>query len=438
MPLLPGAPLPSGWIWPFDLRSAASVFSPLAVVRPIDVSRLAPYQNRGPCAPGEVAPGIWFAPDCSLGRTKRLSGSAAVPMRKPGPPASGLPAAADLRANGLDGPVKYQQMVGICWAFALSTAMDNALRRAGRQEVIAPLHVESSGVWDDLWRKGRSERDITLESMWPYDPVKGCKLNESESEVWCDQAYHVKHGSWRSDPALVAEVEHANRTGAFRITKVEQLAKGDADQIAAALAQGQAVWVAFEYNRQAWGAIGTADPVIPDYTEEQGGHAVVAVGYRSAGPVRQFLLHNSWSSEWRERGYAWISEAMVRAHATEAFTLEVSAGANAPPPPPPPPAASTQPPWPFPVPFPGQGGAPPSSECPKGQARDLVLGDCTATCSSGSPAAARLCPAASPATGGPAQPSGGCPAGQVADWLTRACAPQCANGLPRVGGRCLP
>lgn len=63
MTLLPGAPLPSGWIWPFNLRNAAGFFTPLANVRPIDVSRLVAYRGSGPCSPAEVAPGIWFAPD---------------------------------------------------------------------------------------------------------------------------------------------------------------------------------------------------------------------------------------------------------------------------------------------------------------------------------------------------------------------------------------
>jgi hypothetical protein len=384
MSLLPGAPLPTGWIWPFDLGHAAAFFTPPANVRPLDVSRLLAYQGSGPCSPAEVAPGIWFAPDC--GR-QRVAGSPNVPVKSFGMSLSELPPSVDLRATGLDGPIKYQQMVGVCWSFALSTVMDNALRRAGHQEIIAPLHVLSSGVWDDLWAKGKSDRDLTLEPRWPYDPVKACKLNEAKSEIWCEQAYHVPHGSWRSDPALVAEVEQANRTGVFHITKVEQLKPNDPDQIAATLAQGQAVYVSFEYNSTAWGKIGNSDPVIPDYTQEEGGHAVVAVGYRGIGPARQFLLHNSWSNEWRDGGYAWISDAMVRAHAKDAFTVEVHVdwtGGTTPPPA----TTGTATGWPFPVPIPGLpggGGGSTASDCGAGMARDVILGTCAKVCPGGSP-----------------------------------------------------
>ncbi|HQP36076.1 MAG TPA: C1 family peptidase [Polyangiaceae bacterium] len=434
MSLVPGSPLPAGWIWPFDVRNVVTVFNPLALVRPLDVARLLPYQGQGSCAPAEVAPSVWFSPDCGFTQAHRITGSQGVPAKALSGSMLALPAAVDLRASGLDGPVKYQQMVGVCWSFALSTLMDNALRRAGRTEVMSPMHVLSSSVWDDLWQKGRSERNITLESVWPYDPVKACKLNESASEVWCDQAYHVQHGSWRSDPVIVAERERANLSGAFHFTRVEQLQPSNTDQLAAVIAQGQAVYLSFQYNRQAWGAIGDSNPVIPDYVEEQGGHAVVGVGYRQAGPVRQFLLHNSWSPEWREGGYAWISEAMIRAHVRDAFVVElnVSGGGVTPAP-----ATTGTVPWPFPFPMPGGWGPPPTSDCPSGQARDVVFGTCVAACPAGIPPVAGICAMASPG-GTQGTPPSGCPAGQVVDWLTQTCSPQCKNGLPPIGGQCLP
>ncbi len=437
LPTIPGSPLPAGWIWPFDAKSIAAMFASPTVVRPIDVSRLLAYGGSGPCAPAQVAPGVWFSPDCGFTQQRRIAGSPGVPYKSLSGLPSNLPPVVDFRTNGMDGPVKYQQMVGVCWAFALSTAMDNAIRRAGRSEVVAPMHVLASSTWDDIWQKGKSDRELTLEQVWPYDPVKACKLTESKSEVWCEQAYHVQPGSWRSDPALVAEVENANRSGAFHIAKVEQLKPSDTDQLAAVLAQGQAVYLSFEYNKQAWGAIGDSNPVIPDYSAEEGGHAVVAVGYRYAGPARQFLLHNSWGPEWREGGYAWISDTMVRAHVKDAFALEVKAAANGgevKPPPVPGPGGAL--PWPFPFPMPG-GGAPPSSDCPAGQARDVIFGACVASCAGGVPPVAGIC-ATGPGSGGQGTPPSGCPAGQVLDWLTRACSPQCKNGLPPVGGMCMP
>jgi len=310
---------------------------------------------------------VWFAPDCGVTDKMRLAESSAIKVKAYSAPSSPLPAWLTCAQKSLDGPVKYQQMVGVCWAFAISTVMDNALRRAGRQEVIAPMHVLSSCVWNELWQKGKSDSKIILEPRWPYDPVKACKLNGSESEIWYEQAYHVQRGSWRSDPALVAEVAKAKRTGVFNVTKAERIEAGDADQLAAALAQDQAIYASFQYNQKAWGSTSDGGRVIPDHVEEQGGHAVLVVGYRYVGSTRQFLLQNSWSSKWREQGYAWISEAMVRAHMTDALTLEVDvkgAGAATPPPP-----VAVVPVWPFPMPA---GTAAQPSGCPCGQTRDIV------------------------------------------------------------------
>ncbi|MFO0570155.1 MAG: C1 family peptidase [Polyangiaceae bacterium] len=365
---------------------------------------------------------MWTAPDCSSAATQPLSQSPFVSKRLRGADIA-LPAQVDLRAGGLDGPVKNQQMVGVCWAFAISTVMDNALLRNGRQDVVAPLHVVASNTWNDIWRKGRSESALTVEPSWPYDPVKGCKLNEAKSEIWCGEAYHVTPGSWRSDASLVAEVNRAQRTGVHRISRVEtiQVRPADTNHIASALASRQAVFASFDYNRTAWSEFGSGGPVIPDYEKTDGAHAVVLVGYRTTEQGRQFLIHNSWGTEWRAGGYAWISEAMVQRHLRDAFTADVaSTGAVPQVEPKPPPTAE--------------------SSCPEGQARDTVFGWCAPKCANGAGATAMLCP---PATGSPnaSSPSAGassCPTGQVRDWLGGQCANTCRNGLPPVAGICLP
>lgn len=373
----------------------------------------------GPCGPMQVAPGVWVAPDCSAPRpTMRTSPFVGRPARVKSLQGS-LPAEVDLRRSGLDGPIKNQEMVGICWSFAVSTVMDNAIRRAGRREVIAPLHVVSSKVWTDIWGKGRSSRDLTVEPSWPYNPVKGCKLNEAKSEVWCENAYGVKPGSWRSDPELVTEIERANRSGAFRISGVEALSArpGNPEQIASVVAAGQAVYASFDYSQRAWADTGSSGAVIPDYAETDGGHAVVIVGYRPGPTGRQFLLHNSWGPRWRDGGYAWISEAMVRAHLLDAFTVEVA------------PSAGTPSGAPDPVtPAPNVDAA-----CPAGQGRDGVFGWCAPLCADGAAPHAMLCRAGG--ASGTGSPS--CAAGQSRDWISGTCRNACPSRLPPVGGICV-
>src|SRR5262245_9605647 len=56
---------------------AAGYVSPFSVVRfpPIDLSRIVPAAGSGPCAPVEVAPAVWIAPDCSEAMAQRLTSS---------------------------------------------------------------------------------------------------------------------------------------------------------------------------------------------------------------------------------------------------------------------------------------------------------------------------------------------------------------------------
>lgn len=432
------SPLPQGWIWPVanvDPRSLLSTISSLTRLRPIDVASLAPFRGVDPCAPIEVAKNVWIAPECGAHPSFALSN--AIPFRTTAQPTN-LPDSVDLSSQGLDGPIKNQQSVGVCWTFALSNAMENALLRSGRREEIAPLHILSAGIWDELFSKGRGSRAITTEPSWPYDPVKACELNEAKSEIWCGQAYHVRPGSWREDPALVAEKQEADRRGFATISRFEKLhtGPGTTDALAGILAAGQTIFAQFDINCRAWqgvdcnAAVGAElrDPVIPDYATPSGsGHAVTLVGYRWSNGVRQFRIHNSWGPTWRDGGYAWISDAMVQRFLRDAATLEVAIGGAAPSPVPP-------------VPPPPQAGA-----CPQGQLPDTVLRICTPQCANGTPTTATLCGATLPSPAGPSPSlppslplpgSLACPDGQLLDVGTGACAARCPSGLPQVSGAC--
>jgi hypothetical protein len=262
-------------------------------------------------------------------------------------------------------------MVGVCWSFALSTMMENAVRRAGGRDVVAPLHVLAADTWNQLWSKGRGDRDLALESSWRYEAPKACKLSESGSEVWCGEAYSVVPGSWRSDPNLVAEAARANTSGVYRISRVETLSarSGSSDQIARVLATGQSVFMNIAIDRNAWASIAGQDSTISDYATANAYHAVVLVGYRPANGGRQFLVHNSWGPSWRDGGYAWVSDQTIQRHARDLFTLEISA------------RTSTKPIEPTPA----------SAECPAGEAPDLLLHWCTPRCPDGAPTTAMLC-----------------------------------------------
>ena len=329
-------PLPPGWAWPFNpaviARQAPTVY------RPINVASLRAARAQTPpgaCAPFEVAPSVWVTPLCTalgIGRSVRGrslqgapgAGSERVRIR----PRAELPQAIDLRTLGLEGPVKDQQAAPVCWSFAFSSIMENALRRAGRGEVVAPLHLVSHDEWREVTRTGAGH-GTALEPTWPYDPHKACELdrgtNDSRS---CETAYGIQRGSWQSDPIVVGELGRAEASNAFKISAIAPLqdSPGNPDEVASVLATGQAVYAELDINMSAW-SVWRQGPgaTIADWEPDGvGGHAVTLSGYFTANGMRSFLLHNSWGASWGDGGYAWISEQMLRDRLRDAWTITLS------------------------------------------------------------------------------------------------------------------
>lgn len=406
----PGSRLPSGWEWPNQAAPAqqpAMVARPMGrVIRPFDAARLrARVKKTKGCKPMELGPGKWVMPDCSQKPLMALSPTIAPRNRMN--LQGGAPDSVDLRAMGLDGPVKDQEQVGVCWAFTISTLMENSLRRAGKPDVVSPLHIVAEDAWDDLHMKGRTDGRMVTEQAWPYDPAKACKLKETPKDVWCEDAYHVQQGSWRQDPGLAAEKDRANQMGVYPITKIQKLQNPRSfDELAEVLASGQAIYMSFNIDSQVWSK--PAGGIIPDYQgRDDYRHAVAAVGYRST-PQRQLLIHNSWGADWGAGGYAWVSEAMVNQEVNDAFVIEVEGGGG---------GGMGIPGLPG-LSIPGVGPV----QLP--QIPGLPWPNMPGQTGGGT-------------TPAPA-PSGGCAAGQVVDLVSRACVAPCPNGMPPAGGFCLP
>jgi hypothetical protein len=425
------------------------------VFRPINLAALQGLLGTR-CAPREVAPGEYATLDCGVSRW--VSRAIAYLPRLSlvtGP----LPASVDHRASGTEGPIKSQGAVGACTAFSLSSTMDNAVRRMGRGDVIAALHVWSRYGIPEMGTAGDENVDktLTLEATWPYDPAKACKLDREPFDS-CGRAYGVTPGSAGGDPALQAEKTAADGQGRYRLAAVERLHSRPADinEMAAILAGGDDVWASFSVDGNAWSSSSLRGNVIPDYTPDgPEGHAVSLSGYRTlADGTRQFLIHNSWGTRWGEQGYGWISEAMVSQYLRAAYKIKV--------------VDASSPMGPLP---------PPSSDgCGAGRVKDLVLGTCVAVCASGSAPAAGVCLPSMPGFPAPGQPAptaplptgpfpfplppglklppgfpqlgppgppapapaSACPAGQAPDLMTGECMGLCPGGHPAMGGMCLP
>ncbi len=307
-PLLPGLPAPA---------------LPAGVARaglPVDLlSGGAPWQATAGACGGGLARVVLGA-----GRTLALPCDLPLPPGTPAPRLpivrGPLPPATDLRALGLTGRVKDQAQVGVCGYFAISSAIENALRRAGVRDEIAPMHVISSDAWDDLFQRP-STRYLAPESALPYDPAAACQLGPEADEGECSRNYGVAYGSWRSNPGLSAAVARADARGAYAGALAGRLS-GDLDEIAGEIARGRAVYAALTIDGDAWGGGAVAGGAIAEHPRTSSSHAVVLVAYQMTPGGRFFLLQNSWGADWGRGGYAWISDANVKRNFKNAFLVD--------------------------------------------------------------------------------------------------------------------
>lgn len=271
------------------------------------------------CAPIEVAPGVMMPIPCITNLPRPpIDAPDAGPVL---PAPAFVPLAIDLRTQNLVGPVKDQAQVGVCWSFAISTVLENSLRRQGRADVIAPLHVIAADTWTGIWARGSKEA-LASESSWPYEPRKACELTNNDDD--CGRTYGVRPGSWRSDPVLASEREHARSLGVARAGQARVLKGDPISQIVTALASGRAVYASVGIDGSAWDFRGARNGVLAPYgSETRGGHAVSIIGYRTLG-ARQFLIQNSWGKTWGDGGHVWITEPELRKHLHDAFVLDAS------------------------------------------------------------------------------------------------------------------
>lgn len=278
-----------------------------------------------PCPLPGLPPEVTSRIDCSAMR-RTASAVAYAPRQVV---AAALPPTVDLRAQGLSGPIKDQDQVGACSGFAMSSVLDNTLRRTGRGDVIAPLHVFATytgGSLDDLVGK-----PFTVEPVLPYHPPTACRFSRSASQSSsCGSYYGVTPGSAYGDPALLSARARADASGAVRIDALEYLeAPFDFDQFSALLADGEAVWLSMRWNVPLLSdPTSTASGYLPWYPPESTDslHAVTLEGYRWGGYGREFLIKNSWGQKFGDHGFVWVPESMMRTHLEFAYRVRSSLG----------------------------------------------------------------------------------------------------------------
>jgi C1A family cysteine protease len=209
-------------------------------------------------------------------------------------------------------PIRDQGNRGTCLAFAVTSLHE--VHRAGRAPVDEDLAVEAL-YWgckqiDGDWSTGTSFQSASaallrwgqpIETVWPYDPNR---LDGTPYQA-------------PITPSNVDWFQAELRSEAATSANVRTLLASNLP-----VALGITLYPSF-YRPSNSGHI--ADPLPGE--PKKGRHAVVAVGY-DAGRI---LVRNSWGNYWGLSGYGWISNSYVDSHATDVWTLVVSAGTLTPP-----------------------------------------------------------------------------------------------------------
>jgi hypothetical protein len=338
----------------------------------MNYEQLRPLIGQLPCPLPGLPPDLAKLVDCSVLRP--ISNST---QYQPVPvPAGELPASVDHRQQGLVGAVRDQGEVGSCTSNAVASLIET-YTRVRRLNALPASALHIFAIYERTNVAGAREDDVgnllkvpgvTTESVWPYDPVKACRIALGEAASGCGAPYHVQEGSGYTDPVLIAERQRADAAPAYRVTSIEAMADGPErdKQIMKLLAAGEAIFLGVDMATNWTSAAGIHGvDVLPQPQGYYGSHALLAQGYRSTPTGTQFLVQNSWGTGWGQNGYVWIPEDVFKARLRFAYRYKVALTTDPPggtpvPAPQNPPNAQVQPaPTPGPAPVAGQ-------TCPQG------------------------------------------------------------------------
>lgn len=312
----PTAPLPA----PAQLPTLPPVLGSAGL------AMLAAARNAIPCPMPGLPPEVAALIDCSA---IRIASNSVEYVPRVFSTAT-LPGTVDHRATGLVGPVKSQNPVGACAGFAISSVMDNAIRRRGRGDVVSPMHVFATYTRENDMGALRG-KSMTTDPVWPFNPATACRLANPVHGGYCQSQLGIAPGSGQGDPMLLGERARADSMGAFRIDVLEFIEKSEVDQLALLVAEGEAVWIALAFDQEAWKHKNVQSGYLPWYPPQDGlGHAVVLQGYRMGPTGREFLFQNSWGTDWGMGGYLWIPESMLRSHLLHGYRVRVTDAGAAP------------------------------------------------------------------------------------------------------------
>jgi hypothetical protein len=285
-----------------------------------------------------------------------------------------LPAMADHRFDGTEGPARDQGQAPACTAFATATAVDHALIRwSGKATPTSTMLI---------WSRYHSpfvETSLSSNIGQAVGPEQGFPFDAREAAGWvpcADMPAGSKSPCGKAvDDARLRAIEAAP---IGELTEVEYLATPpDISVLTAKIAAGQDIIVGMEVP-DAFVPKGRAGArYVPNYAKSGGrdaGHAMVLAGYVHFPHGTYFLAHNSWGPRWGDGGYAWIHEATLTAWVREVIALDAEPVDRDP------------------------AGRPRrtrgTTSCAAGYVPDSIRATCTRPCPDGSPRHDDVCPVA--------------------------------------------
>lgn len=373
-----------------------------------------PKAGKGHCGEVDIGHGQKILLDCmteDYGKVK----SAALPLvshdemtGSAGVAAQNLPKFVDNRQDGSEGPVMHQGHTLACTAFSLVTAANHSVAKyLGHPGNLSPMHswaryhTPQMRMADEL-NIGHGLADSTV---WPFD--------EKLANAWQESTKPVDSTFLRSTDSKAV----------IQIANITKLAKFS--EIKSSLAAHQDVWFALRaahyLNNLQKGENGSM--IVPDYdwkavpAAQQMGHAIVLAGYQDTNSGTFYLVHNSWGTDWGEKGYAWIHETTLARNLSDAYVVDA-----------------------HPVDVASAKVAPAVhkfSSCEAGLAPDAITSQCAPKCPDGGPRSNGACPVASHCPPGEVNLHGACTLAAptvhktTTDGIQVDCGPSgCTYGIP--------
>ena len=341
-------------------------------------------------------------------------------------PVEQLPAVVDHRADGTEGPVRWQHGPE-CTAFAFTSALDHAVSRWTG----TPGNFSVMQVWARYTRfNERAAADqnvgqfLAREADWPYDAV--------EANSWIPCPANADPKKVCGKPVDQARLASLDQRPYAELTQIEALSTSDLDVLRVKIAGGQDATIAVSLPSFATAGKPGAR-YVPGTTpggatnRPKMGHEVLLSGYAMMPHGTYYLVHNSFGPGWGDGGYAWIHEETLKScwNDSRIYIVDVE----------PVQVAKLK----------QKAHASLGASCPEGQLPDSISGLCARRCPDGSPRHNDVCAVAGQCLKGQVNLTGECmmaaPAGASGtDPGTRvrwSCGPGgCAYWLPQGQAGC--